>query len=287
MKFDRRTVLTLLGAGVGSLASGWSASAQDSFSHEIQLAVDASRTDTGELRRADEQRIEAALKRRLKLFTPGGEGSVKMEGFSNIKLLAPVERITPAQLQALVRPMQLQIYHLEGLRSSENPAGRYELSSLNIVGGGKQQQSAVRFFDLKERKPIQPAEFFKRCPLLLTTADVHPSGASVVSGNGLMAVRVQFNDAGTRKLERFLRKRGEILGVVLDGEIISMSANTGEARPRKKKKGDEEQEEIPQLDILGGFNSAEEATYLAALFNAGALPVPLKVIGTRLLGEKS
>lgn len=284
MSYNRRTFLALAAGLVGLTGRG--ARSQESFQTEIVLAVDTGKINGSQLRREDEQRIQAALQRRLRLFSGGGEGSVKFEGLSNIRMRVPSERVTPAQLQAIVRPMQLQVYHLEDLRTGQNPRGRYEISNISI-SGGRQEQSLTRFFDLKEQKPVQPAEFFKRCPLLLTTADVHPQGATVVTGSGLMAVRVQFTEAGTRRLESFLRKRGEVIGIVLDGQIISMSATTGEGRERKKRKGKDEEEEIPQLDILGGFNTPEEANLLAALFNTGALPVPLKVVTTRLIAEKS
>lgn len=283
---NRRDVLTAGAAGFAAACLPRAGTAQESFSTEINLAVDTSRVETSTLRRSDEQRIETSLKKRLTLFHPAGEGSVRLDGLSRIRVHVPVERVTPAQLKALVQPAQLHVYHLQDLRTGENADGRYEVSVLSVTGGGKEQQSATRFFDLRERKPLKPEEFFKKCPLLLTTADVFPKGASVVSGNGLMAVRVQFTDAGTRKLESFMRRRGEILGVVLDGEIVSMTATTGE-RPKKKPKGQEDEREIPQLDIFGGFNSVEEANYLAAIFNAGSLPVPLKVLDTRLIAEKS
>lgn len=285
MKSSRRTFLTAA-AGLAALNAVRPGRAQDGFETDIFLAVDTAKINPGEVRRSDEQRIEAALKRRLRLFSERGEGSVTFQGLSSIRLRVPAERVTPAQLQALVRPAQLQVYHLKDLRTGENADGRYEISFLNI-SGGRSQQSTTRFFDLKERKPVPPAEFFKRCPLVVTTADIYPNGAAVATGAmGLTVVRVQFADAATRKLEGFLRKRGEVLAIVLDGEIISMSATTGDGRERKRKKGEGEEEDVPQLDILGGFNTPEEAQHLATLFNAGALPIPLKVTSTRLVPEK-
>jgi preprotein translocase subunit SecD len=39
------------------------------------------------------------------------------------------------------------------------------------------------------------------------------------------------------------------------------------------------------VDVLGGFESSEEAGYLATVLTAGPLPAPLKVIGSRLVPE--
>ncbi len=46
-----------------------------------------------------------------------------------------------------------------------------------------------------------------------------------------------------------------------------------------------EPDEAPFLDLSGGFETLEEAGYLAAVLNSGALPFPLSVVSTRLVGE--
>jgi preprotein translocase subunit SecD len=123
--------------------------------------------------------------------------------------------------------------------------------------------------------------------LVVDSGDIAPNGAGVVSGNGYVAIRVQFTTAGTRKLEGAIKKAGRILAVTLDGEIISMTVTNGEQKPEKKRKqpGDSAAPDVPQLDIFGGFSTLDEANDLAAILNAGPLPVPLKVVNTRVITE--
>lgn len=263
--------------------------AQDAFSIEVQLAVDATRTDPDKLRREDELRIEAALKRRLRLFTTTGEGSVRWEGPSAIRVRLPVERVTPAQLNAMVQSGNLEIRHLENIRTGQNPDGRYEVSTLNVFGGGKEQRMETRFLDLRTGRPLSVQEFLQQSPLLLSSADIAPDGANVVSSEGYTAVRVQFSAAGTRKLDNFMKKQGRFLAVALDGELITLTVTPGEPEKQQKRKrpkgAPKPPEEVTQLDILGGFHSMEEAAALAVVLNAGPLPVPLKVVNTRVVGE--
>lgn len=261
--------------------------AQDAFTTEIQLAVDASRTDPDKIRKEDEQRVEAALKRRLKLFTTTGEGTVQFEGLTAIRVRAPVERVTPAQLGGIVRSGYIEIRHLEDIRTGQNPNGRYEVSTVNVFGGGKEQRVETRFIDHRDGKPIPVKDFLKQSPLLLSSADIAPNGANVVTSPGYLAVRVQFTASGTRKLESFIKKQGRFLAVTLDGEIITLTVTTGEPEKREARKrpknAPRQEDEVTQLDILGGFGSAEEATALATVLNSGPLPLPLKVVNTRLV----
>lgn len=279
--------LALFSVVLAGFAVSTAARAQQNFYNEIQLAVDATRIDVDKVHREDEGRIESALKRRLKMFTKTGDGTVKMEGFSAIRMRVPVERITPTQLNTLVRTGQVEIRILDDLRTATNPDGRYEISNINITGGGKEQQSQMRFFDTRAGKNVPVKDFLARSPLVVDSGDIAPNGAGVTSGDGYNAIRVQFTTAGTRKLEGAIKKAGRILAVTLDGEIISLTVTSGEQKAPKKKKqpGDSSASDVPQLDIFGGFNTLDEANDLAAILNAGPLPVPLKVVNTRVITE--
>jgi preprotein translocase subunit SecD len=285
-------------AGAGALAR-----AQSDFATEIRLAIDTGRIPSDQIRRADEARLEEALRARLTLFTPRGEGSVKLESPSNIRMRVPLERVAAEQLTALARTGYLEIRHFRDLRSSANSDGRYELNYLNIQGA-RQQERQLRFYDRRENKLVPLKEFLARCPLVVTSADVLPGGANVVSGSLFLAVRVPFKPAATRRLESFFKRQGEVLGVILDGEPISITTTVraetvapkpapGSPKPlretpkERKEREEREEREVPQLDVTGGFSTAAEAGYLAAVFNAGPLPLPVKVIESRLIaGER-
>jgi len=275
--------------------------AQEGFHTEIRLAIDTTRIAADKVRRADEPRLEAALRARLAIFTPRGEGSVKVVSPSDVRITIPVDRVTPEQLAGLTRTGYLEIRHFEDLRTSSNPDGRYEINFLNIQGA-KQQESQVRFYDRKANRLVPMRDYVAKCPLIVTSADVQPGGTTVVTGNLLMAVRVPFKSAATKRLEGYFKRPGRILGVILDGEPISITAivrveerrvrdpnappETKQQREERRRREKEDAEAVPQLDVTGGFGSAAEAGYLATVFNAGPLPLPVKVVDTRLVAPR-
>jgi hypothetical protein len=259
----------------------------DGFSTELRLSIDPTRTDVGKISREQERRMEEVLRLRLPIFTTTGAGTASVQGPTDIKVRFPAENPTPLQLNALVRLGRFEIRHLDDLRTSENPRGRYDLNVLTITDQGK-PRSDLRFFDHRSGRPVPMKEFIERCPVVAGGEDVEV--ANVVTSGALMAVRVQFTQAGTVKLQRFTKKPGRVLGVVLDNEVISISAVVGKATKKPKgEKGKTEKtvpdEEVSQVDVLGGFQTVEEANYLATVLTAGPLPAPLKVVGSRLVPD--
>ena len=252
---------------------------------EIRLSVDATKGKAAKLSEADVKRLAEVLEKRLPIFATMG-GRVEVRSPSDIRMRVPGHEVLPSQLQFLTRIGKLEVRHLDEVRTSVNPGGRYflDVRTISDVNGGA---PAIRFRDSRADRVIPGGEFLPRCPLVLSNEDLLPDSAQRVGNGALIGVRVQFNPKGSRRLERLMKKPGRLLAIALDGEIVSINAVTSRGTPRKKGEADEEEEEVQQIDILAGFNTPEEAVYLATVFNSGVLPAPIKVVSAKLAADEA
>ncbi len=104
-------------------------------------------------------------------------------------------------------------------------------------------------------------------PPILTGAMLLPNAeANYDQTNSQIVVHIEFNKEGTKIFREWTRVHvGDYLAIFFDGKLLTAPVIN---------------EPIPngQAVISGGFKSYKEATELADYLNAGALPVPLKVI---------
>jgi preprotein translocase subunit SecD len=256
------------------------ASAQDSFTTEVKLAVDRARTDVKKLRPTDTKTLEEVLKKRAPMLG-AKDGKVDVRSFDDIRVRVLADKVEPSQLRMLGRPGQLELRYLENVQTSLNPKARYYVDVLSI-----QDKTTIRFRDRETNLPVAAPEFVRRCPLILSNADLEPDSAKVVGSGLLMAVRVRFTPRATRRLEGFTGKPGRLLAVMLDGELLSINAVTRKVNSGKKggQKGDSDVD-LSELDLSGGFGTAEEAGYLALVLNSGPLPFPLTVVSNAIVAE--
>ena len=115
-------------------------------------------------------------------------------------------------------------------------------------------------------KEIPQSQILADSRLILTGDDLRPVTTTTKDPQNYQAVvAMEFTKEGKRKFADFTRRNvGEILAIVLDGKILSAPSI-----------------DEPILDgraIIRGRFTTEEAQRLAEFINAGALPVPLKVI---------
>ena len=106
---------------------------------------------------------------------------------------------------------------------------------------------------------------------VLTGADLSTARVSIDQNTGEPYVSVEFNPAGARVFSELTEANvGKRLAIVLDGNVHSAPVI---------------RERIPsgQAQITGGF-TAEEATDLAIVLRAGALPAPVQVLEERTVG---
>lgn len=105
----------------------------------------------------------------------------------------------------------------------------------------------------------------------LTGADLKNANVVFDQNTGKPAVSIEFNEEGATKFENLTEKNvGKPLAILLDGELVSAPT------VNEKIIGGKAQ-------ISGGF-SLDEAKKLEIQLNAGALPVPVKVVEEKTIG---
>jgi SecD/SecF fusion protein len=175
-------------------------------------------------------------------------------------------------LQDLIQAAKLEFIWLKdchgvGEGAGGNPSGRY------IYEGGN------RIVDADTGKPLTDEEVQKKilyadpANIIVTGSDLKPNGAKVdiesgANGRGVVT-HMEFNDKGAKKFADYTSANvGSLLAVVLNGQI--------QQAPRIQSKITD-----GTAIIEGGSSTTvKEAQKLADLFNAGALPVPLKSLAS-------
>src|SRR5258705_2509563 len=123
----------------------------------------------------------------------------------------------------------------------------------------------------RETKQERKIPYVVQKKTLLTGADLSTARVSIDQNTSEPYVSVEFNAAGARAFGELTEANvGRRLAIVLDGNVHSAPVI---------------RERIPsgQAQITGGFTS-EEATDLAIVLRAGALPAPVQVLEERTVG---
>jgi preprotein translocase subunit SecD len=123
----------------------------------------------------------------------------------------------------------------------------------------------------KETKQERRIPYLVQTKTLLTGADLATARVSIDQNTSEPYVSVEFNPEGAKAFADLTAANvGRRLAIILDGNVHSAPVI---------------REKIPsgQAQITGGFTS-EEATDLAIVLRAGALPAPVKVLEERTVG---
>jgi len=123
----------------------------------------------------------------------------------------------------------------------------------------------------KETKQERKLPYVVEKKTLITGADLSTARVSIDQTTSEPYVSVEFNSTGARTFAELTEKNvGRRLAIVLDGNVHSAPVI---------------REKIPsgQAQITGGFTT-EEATDLAIVLRAGALPAPVKILEERTVG---
>lgn len=268
-------------AVLAALTTPGVALAQGSVKTELKLGVDRAKVRADRLRKIDNAAVSDVLDRRVASLGTGGQ--VEVRGIDEIRLRVPLEKVTEAQVRMLTRPGRLEFRRLDDIYTNLNPDGRYLIDVLTV-----QQEQQLRFRDRRTNQPVPTDRIVAKAPLLFDNGDLEPGGAQAVSNGAL--VRVRLTAKASKRLESFLKKPGRLTAVLLDGEVVAISAGVTTITPKPKKKDrarDEKASEEPQaeVDVPGGFRSAEEAGLLADTLNAGVLPFPLTVRSQQIVPD--
>lgn len=149
----------------------------------------------------------------------------------------------------------------------ELPGVRDINQAIDLIG--KTAQLEFREQNPDEEEASKSGEFFLKTDL--TGKDLRRSVVQFDQNTGSPVVGLEFNSEGTKKFGDITTKSvGKIVAIYLDGVPISLpkveeAITTGNA-------------------IIRGAFSLEEAKQLSIQLNAGALPVPIKLIEQRNIG---
>lgn len=135
------------------------------------------------------------------------------------------------------------------------------------------QTAQLLFAEVKETAPATPGgtPTTELVPTNLTGADLKFASTVFDQNSGKPSVSIEFNDEGSKKFEDITsRNIGKPVAIILDKDIIS-APNVNEKIVGGK------------AQISGGF-TVDEANKLEVQLNAGALPVPVKLVEEKTVG---
>lgn len=175
-------------------------------------------------------------------------------------------------LKQLLTTASLEFYYLKDVSTPQNPLGKWRME---VAAGDERSYvfTGPRGETLNSSKPSDQDK-------ILTEVVGVPKVKPILTGSSLLAnakssfkqstnepiIEIQFNRQGTEIFRDFTGLHiGEILAIFYDGKLLTA--------PNIKDKISDGSAEV------SGFTSLKEGTRIATFLNAGALPVPLKVIG--------
>jgi len=166
------------------------------------------------------------------------------------------------QLKSTARMEFRHLYnvHYADAKTYRPAAARYAMTT-GVVGG----KDGFTFTNAQGNSADQ-LKVIAESRLILTGNDLKPVSRTTKDSDGFgPAVALEFTPEGRKRFADFTRRNvGEILAIILDDKILSA--------PRINE---------PILHgsaVISGRFTVKEATRLADFINAGALPVPLKVV---------
>ncbi|MCC2672669.1 MAG: hypothetical protein K0Q72_5141 [Armatimonadetes bacterium] len=267
--------------------------AQSEVIMELKLGIDRTRVRADKVK-LDSKYLAEILERRTAFLAEQG-ATVEVKGADEIHVRLPLEKLTPGQERLLTRTGHLEFRSLEDIHTNLNPDGRYMIDVLTVQG--KQQ---LRFRDRNTNLPIDSKRLVAKAALLLDNDDLVAGGAQSVADGAI--VRAKLTEKAAKRLESFLKKPGRLVAVVLDEEIVAISAAVTTIPVKGQKKSKKKKDEAPpipgqpdpappaesggEVDIPGGFSGPEEAALLAGVLNAGELPFPLTIRSKQLVGAR-
>ena len=172
-----------------------------------------------------------------------------------------------AALNRIKSTASLEFYWLKDVQTSNNPTGKWDMRAANAdekayVFTGPRGEAIDS--EKQPKEVLDKVVDTKRNPPILTGKDLMATAKSNISSNKVI-ISIEFNKEGTEIFRKFTRAHvDDILAVFFDGKLLT-APSINEAIPSGKAE-------------ISGFASLPEARQTAEYLNAGALPVPLKVI---------
>ena len=211
--------------------------------------------------------IRRTIQNRVKGLGGVTEPVVVVQGENRIVVELPGVKDPDRALQQIKSTAALEFYYLKDVQNSNNPMGKWRMDVVReenryiftgplgeTIDSIKQPEEVLaKVVDTAHNKPI------------LTGKDLLPTAKSGLNARNQTVVNIEFNNEGTAVFREFTRRHvGDYLAVFFDGKLLT-APSINEPIPTGKAE-------------ITGFRSLKEAKQVADYLNAGALPVPLKVI---------
>jgi SecD/SecF fusion protein len=165
-------------------------------------------------------------------------------------------------IAALQSTARMEFRQLQNVKTARHPGAKYSMSVEKDDSGNE-----IYHFTDAAGNDVPTAKIIAESRLILTGDDISPKSEATKDQQkmGANVVAIEFTRTGKKKFADFTRRNvGEHLAIIMEDRILSA--------PEIRE---------PILDgraIISGNFTTEEAVKLAETINAGALPVPLKVI---------
>lgn len=157
----------------------------------------------------------------------------------------------------------LQVPGIENSSELKSLLGKTAKMTFHFLAENHAEQDVMRLFDYENRQYPVKKEVVLSGDLL---TDANPT-----YHEGMPAVNFRFNAIGSRKFAQITKDNvGKILAIVLDGKVVTAPKINGVINQGS--------------GVISGNFTTKEASEVALLLRAGALPTPLKVVEERTVG---
>lgn len=217
------------------------------------------------------QSIRKTITERVKGIQGTGEPVVQVQDDDKIVVELPGVKDEKKALDRIRSTASLEFYYLKNVKSERNPIAPWDITAVPSTETG---QKAYEFTGPRGEvinSLENPKELLKKVVGAPTTRPVLtgqyllPNADTGVKQTNEVVVNIQFNADGAKIFRDFTRKHvGEYLAIFFDGKLLT-SPVVRSVIPDGKAE-------------ISGFSSLKEAKSTADLLNAGALPVPMKII---------
>jgi len=193
------------------------------------------------------------------------EPLIQPKGSDQVVVELPDIKDKDEAIKQLKSTARMEFRHLHRVHNADAVSYRPAAAKCAMSIGMEDGKDVFTFTDA-EGNTVDNAKIIAESRLILTGNELKAESRTTTDDKGRPAVSIEFTPEGRKKFAEFTKRNvGEILAIILDDEILSapyikQAITHGGAI------------------ISGGFTSPREAQRLAEFINAGALPVPLKVV---------
>lgn len=223
-----------------------------------------------EKQREKMETIRETIEKRVKGLGGVSESRVYRQGQNRLIVELPGVNDKEEALDVINQTASLEFYYLKDIRNSNNPIGAWDMrkaesstdqESWDFVGPDN-----VTINNLKDPKAVlEKVVDVSRNRPVVTGKDILSNAKAGLNQQGQVVVNIEFNNDGTKTFREFTRDHvGDILAIFFDGKLLTaptIQTAIGDGRAQ-----------------ITGFGDLRKARLMAQSLNAGALPVPLKII---------